>query len=78
MRRVVAIIFLGLRLVKKVEIMEEALIAFIGVILLGVVIYVSAWMDGSTWTKKVTKWFFGIFFVAALITGGYFYFIGDF
>lgn len=58
--------------------MEEALIAFICVMVLGIVSYVGAWLDGSTMTKKFTKWFFGIFFVAALITAGYFYFVGDF
>lgn len=51
--------------------MENALIAFVSIMLLGIVIFVKLWWDdGTVMSFKFTKWYFGIFFVAALIVGG--------
>lgn len=55
--------------------MENALIAFISIIVLGCVIFFSVWWDGGSVSLKFTKWFFGIFFAAALIVGGCTYFM---
>ncbi|MGG1637959.1 hypothetical protein MHH56_05045 [Paenibacillus sp. FSL K6-3182] len=50
--------------------MFDAFIAFISIILFGVVIFVKIWWDGEGTSFKFTKWYFGIFFIAALIVGG--------
>ncbi len=55
--------------------MENALIAFISILLLGIVIFAKIWWDGSGIGFKFTKWYFGIFFVAALIVGGGTFFV---
>ncbi|MFD0715814.1 hypothetical protein [Paenibacillus sp. GCM10027626] len=56
--------------------MENALIAFVSIMLLGVVIFVKLWWDdGAIMSFKFTKWYFGIFFVAALIVGGVTFFL---
>jgi len=49
--------------------MFNAFIAFICIILLGVVIFVKIWWDGTSTSFTFIKWFFGIFFIAALIVG---------
>lgn len=46
-----------------------ALIAFSSVMLLGVVIYGTAWWQGPGISIRFTKWFFGIFFIAAAVSG---------
>ena len=56
--------------------MENALIAFVCVFLLGVVIYVTAWWEGSYFNLAFTKWFFVIFFVVALVSGGVTFYMG--
>ncbi|QJD84968.1 hypothetical protein [Cohnella herbarum] len=50
--------------------MFNAFIAFISIMILGAVIYGKLWWDGPGVGLKFTKWYFGIFFVAALIVGG--------
>ncbi|MNC43493.1 hypothetical protein D3C75_923560 [compost metagenome] len=57
------------------EYMENALIAFISILLLGVVIFVKIWWDGPGISFKFTKWYFGIFLLAALIVGGGTFFV---
>lgn len=57
--------------------MENAIIAFVSVFLLGVVIYVSVWWEGSYFSLAFTKWFFIIFFVVALVSGGATYVMGN-
>jgi hypothetical protein len=47
----------------------NAFVAFSSVMLLGAVIYGTAWWQGPGVTWKFTKWFFGIFFIAAIVTG---------
>lgn len=49
--------------------MFNAFIAFISIMLLGVVIFIKLWWDGPGTSLAFTKWFFGIFFIAALIVG---------
>ncbi|MFD0589299.1 hypothetical protein ACFQZE_15020 [Paenibacillus sp. GCM10027627] len=45
--------------------------AFLGILLLGAVIYWKIWWeDGSNIGWKFMKWYFALFFVVALITGG--------
>lgn len=56
--------------------MFNAFIAFLSTFLLGVVIYAKIWWDGSGVGWKFTKWFFGLFFIAALIVGGVTYVAG--
>ncbi len=55
--------------------MENALIAFISILLLGVVVFAKIWWDGSGISFKFTKWYFGIFFIVALIVGGSTFFV---
>jgi hypothetical protein len=55
--------------------MANALIAFFGILVLGAVIYVTIWWEGPNMSIKFTKWFFSIFVVAALIVGGYTFFV---
>ncbi|RNB92472.1 hypothetical protein EDM56_01905 [Brevibacillus fluminis] len=49
--------------------MYNAFIAFISVLLLGGIIYWTAWWEGSWVSLRFTKWFFTIFLIAAVITG---------
>ncbi|WP_247740857.1 hypothetical protein [Cohnella sp. LGH] len=53
----------------QVGLVFNAFIAFISVMLLGAVIYGTVWWQGSNMSWKFTKWFFIVFFIAALITG---------
>lgn len=57
--------------------MFYAFIAFLSTFLLGVVIYGSLWWQGSDMSWRVTKWYFGIFFIAALVVGVITYFSGS-
>lgn len=43
--------------------------AFLGVLVLGGVIYWKIWWDGSNIGWRFTKWYFGLFLIAALVTG---------
>ena len=56
--------------------MENAFIAFICTIILGVIIYVKIWWEGPGTSFTFTKWYSGIFFIAALIVGVCTYFTG--
>ncbi|GIO06613.1 hypothetical protein J31TS6_26410 [Brevibacillus reuszeri] len=49
--------------------MFNAFIAFITTLLFGVVIFAKIWWDGSGMSFTFTKWYFGIFFIAALVVG---------
>ncbi|OAS17997.1 hypothetical protein [Paenibacillus oryzisoli] len=50
---------------------------FFGVLLLGVVIYASMWWQGWTGlTLRITKWYFIIFTVLAIIAALYDAFVG--
>ncbi|BFH65362.1 hypothetical protein [Paenibacillus azoreducens] len=49
--------------------MTNAFIAFISIVLLGIVIYVKVWWDGAGMSLRFTKWFFGICLVAAAVVG---------
>lgn len=53
-----------------------AFIAWLSILLLGIVIYFTAWWQGTGMSLKFTKWYFGFFFAAAVIVGGYTYFAG--
>ncbi|WP_281933227.1 hypothetical protein [Paenibacillus tyrfis] len=55
--------------------MENALIAFVSIMVLGGVIFYSLWWEGGNVGFTFAKWFFGIFFVAAMVVGGYTYFM---
>lgn len=54
--------------------MENALIVFISILLLGAVIYGKIWWEGAGVSFKFTKWYFVIFSLAALIVAGVAYF----
>ncbi|MFS0556764.1 hypothetical protein [Brevibacillus sp. 179-C9.3 HS] len=56
--------------------MENALIGFISTLIVGTVIFVSVWWEGTYFSWKFTKWFFGILFAIALGVGGYSFTIG--
>ncbi len=51
--------------------MENAIIAFVSIMLLGVVIFVKIWWDGAGISMRFTRWFFALFFVAAFVGGLY-------
>lgn len=54
--------------------MFNAFIAFSSTLLLGVIIFLKLFWDGSgIMSFKFTKWFFGIVLIAALIAGVGFY-----
>lgn len=56
--------------------MQDGMIAFVSILLLGMVIYGSLWWQGNNLTLRITKWFAIITLVGALIGGGYFAFAG--
>lgn len=55
--------------------MFNALIAFLSVLLLGILIFVKLWWDGEGMSLRFAKWYFGIFLIAALIVGVCTYFM---
>lgn len=66
----------GKKLVEtRVKKVENALVAFVSIMILGGVIFYSFWWEGGNVGFKFAKWFFGIFFAAALVVGGYTYFM---
>jgi len=58
-------------MIRKAQVgpLVAALIAFSSVMLLGVVIYGTAWWQGPGISIRFTKWFFGLFLAAAAVTG---------
>lgn len=52
--------------------MMDFITVFLGVFLIGVVIYATAWWQGwGTMSLRVTKWYFIIFTVLALLVAVY-------
>jgi len=49
--------------------MYNAFIAFIAILILGAIIYGTAWWNGSVVGWKFTKWFFIVTLAAALVVG---------
>ncbi|GJM79316.1 hypothetical protein HMSSN139_18120 [Paenibacillus sp. HMSSN-139] len=50
--------------------MGDFLVAFVSVMLLGIVIFVKLWWDdGANMRLKFWLWYFGLFFVGALVVG---------
>ncbi|MGG1552475.1 hypothetical protein [Paenibacillus ferrarius] len=47
--------------------MSDAFTVFIGIILLGLVIFIKVWWDGTGMSMKFTKWYFAFFFSTAVI-----------
>ncbi|CAI8913167.1 Reductive dehalogenase membrane anchor protein [Brevibacillus sp. IT-7CA2] len=51
--------------------MENALIAFATSIMVGAIFLGILWWEGSWFSLRFTKWYFGILFVVSIGVGGY-------
>jgi uncharacterized membrane protein YsdA (DUF1294 family) len=47
--------------------MENALIALVSMIIFTIVVYVGSWLQGTTFTRKFSKWYFIIMLIATII-----------
>ncbi|MGO4370327.1 hypothetical protein AB4Z21_05925 [Paenibacillus sp. MCAF20] len=47
--------------------MENALIALVSMIIFTIVVYVGSWLQGTTFTRKFSKWYFIIMLFATII-----------
>lgn len=47
--------------------MENALIALVSMIIFTVVVYVSAWIEGTYVGRRITKWYFLVMLIATII-----------
>lgn len=56
--------------------MENTLIAFVTSILIGAIFFGILWWEGSWFSLRFTKWYFGILFVVSIVVGGYTLFQG--
>lgn len=54
--------------------MENALIAFVSILILGIVVFVKIWWEGTGTSFRFTKWYFVFFILAAAGVGVYTYF----
>lgn len=54
--------------------MENALIAFVTMLVVGVVSYIGTWFSSFEISRTFTKWYFIVIFAAALILGVLSYF----
>lgn len=61
----------------RVIMMSTPMTAFVAVLVLGVVAYLTMWWEGTWVNLRFTKWYFAIIVVLAIATGGYFWFTGD-
>jgi len=55
--------------------MENALIALVAMVILGIILYIRLWWDGPGISFKFTKWYFGIALIAALIVAAVTFFM---
>jgi hypothetical protein len=47
--------------------MENALIALVSMIILTIVVYVGSWLQGNTYTRTFSKWYFIVMLSATVI-----------